>query len=32
MKDLYVSETEINKHTYGEEIFNDFLKRHDLEA
>lgn len=31
MKDLYVSETEINKHTYGEEIFKDFLKRYNLE-
>ena len=31
-KPLYVSETEISKDIYGEDIFNDFLKRHGLEA
>lgn len=30
MKDLYVSETEVSKHTYGEEIFNDYLARNGL--
>lgn len=30
MKDLYVSETEISRHVYGEEIFNDFIKRNGL--
>lgn len=31
-KELFVSETEISRKTYGEAVFNDFLQRHGLEA
>ena len=31
VKSLYVSETEIEKGHYGDELFEDFLRRHGLE-
>ena len=30
LKDLYISETEISRDSYGESLFNDFLSRHGL--
>ena len=32
MKDLFISETEIKPDTYGQAIFDDYLKRHNLVA